>query len=205
MGKGDPRRVDAVVGGRVQHERPPAAADVQEPLACGQTQLPADQIELALLRLFEAVAPIAEVRARIDHAGAEQQAVEVVRNVIVMPDRGSVPNKRVPAPAQRRLDLGRRWSAQDAETRHPHRRQSQSKAIAKREPRAGELMPCGEHVLERAVHGERAVNPRAREPDLARLAHHVRERLRRDDDNRSVLRHGLVAQRAAVPEPHADR
>ena len=122
-----------------------------------------------------------------------------------MPDRGSIPNQRVLASVERCLDLGGRRSAQDAETRDPHRRQRKSETIADRKPRAGELVARGEHVLEPTIHRERAVNPSARKADLTRFAHHVRECPGLNHDDRAAVLCGLGTQHAAVPEAHVDR
>ena len=55
LGQSDAGRADAVAAGRVDQERPPAAADVEQPLALAQAELAADYVELALLRLLQRV------------------------------------------------------------------------------------------------------------------------------------------------------
>ena len=57
-------RSHAVVRRRVQDERAPAAADVEQPLARAQAQLAADQLELALLRGLERIAARSRSRRR---------------------------------------------------------------------------------------------------------------------------------------------
>ena len=58
-GERDADRLDPVVGGRVDHEAAPAAADVEHALALPQRELPADQLALGRLRLLERRAGVA--------------------------------------------------------------------------------------------------------------------------------------------------
>lgn len=88
--QGDPEGARAVPAGCVYDKRTPAATDVQEALAGCQRELATDEVELALLRGFERLVVAFEVGARVDHRRAEDQAVEVVRHVVVVPDRGTV-------------------------------------------------------------------------------------------------------------------
>src|SRR5215208_6717326 len=62
-----PGRVDAVVLRGVDDEPTPAAADVEETLPGFETQLPANEIELGLLRNVERIVRRAEVGAGINH------------------------------------------------------------------------------------------------------------------------------------------
>src|SRR5699024_6630508 len=63
----DAGRLYAVVLGRPEDQRTPAAADVEEALALRQPQLPADMVELLRLRDVERIVALAEIRARIHH------------------------------------------------------------------------------------------------------------------------------------------
>jgi hypothetical protein len=74
----------------VQDQRAPAAADVEQPLALSEAELAADDVELALLSLIERVVRGDEVRARVDHASTEHEAVEAIRDVVVVADGGAV-------------------------------------------------------------------------------------------------------------------
>ena len=78
---------DAVVLGRMDKHRAPAAADVEQPLARLQPELAADMVELVGLRLVDAVGEIGEIAAAVDHAFVEEEPVEVIRDVVVMLDR----------------------------------------------------------------------------------------------------------------------
>ena len=60
-GEGDADRPNPVVGGRVDHEAAPAAADIEHALVLPQGELPADQLTFGRLRLLE--------RWRPRHAG----------------------------------------------------------------------------------------------------------------------------------------
>ena len=82
------------VGGVID-QRSPAAADVEQSLACAQVELPADQLELGVLRRIQRLVMAREVRARVRHAVVEPQGVEVVAHVVVGADCGHVPGRRV--------------------------------------------------------------------------------------------------------------
>src|ERR671932_1564173 len=94
LGERDADRADAVAGGGVEQQRAPAAADVEEALAGPQAQLAADELELALLGRLERLVRVGEVGARVDHARAEEQLVEAVRDVVVVTDRRAVAGER---------------------------------------------------------------------------------------------------------------
>ena len=79
----DAVRGDAVILRRVADEPAPAAADVEKALARLQPQLAADHLQLVGLRLRDAVAPVGEVGARVDHLRVEEERVEVVGEVVV--------------------------------------------------------------------------------------------------------------------------
>jgi hypothetical protein len=73
----------AVVARRVAHQPAPAAADIEQLLARREPQLPADHVELVVLRLLERVVPVGKVRAGILHLGIEKQLVELVPQVVM--------------------------------------------------------------------------------------------------------------------------
>ncbi len=81
-----------VFAGGMNRERPPAAADVQQPQAGPQGQLGANAVELVPLRAGQRVtaARVAPVRAGVGQARVEDQLVEADRQVIVVGDDGLV-------------------------------------------------------------------------------------------------------------------
>ncbi len=83
----------AVAGCGVQGQRTPPATHIEEaePAAFVQAQLPADQVVLRLLSVFQPGGGPGEAGARIGHAGPEHQAVELVADVVVVTDHLSVP------------------------------------------------------------------------------------------------------------------
>ena len=104
----------AVVARRVDRERAPAAADVEQVIAGREHQLAADVVELVRLRRRQVFGAVAEVRARVHHLGIEPQAVELVGHVVVVFDRRAVGLARVPreplrerAPAARLIAVAR--------------------------------------------------------------------------------------------------
>src|SRR5436853_431975 len=82
--------VHAVALGRPHDQAAPPAADVEEPLARLEPQLPAHEVELVLLRLVEVAVGAAVVGAGVDHAPVEEEGVELVRRVVVIRDRPGV-------------------------------------------------------------------------------------------------------------------
>src|SRR5204862_7760607 len=84
----------AVVPGGPHGEAAPAAADVEQRLAGGETELPADEVELAGLGLLELAVGIAIVGAGVDHELVEEQRVEIVPDVVVVGDRRRVASCR---------------------------------------------------------------------------------------------------------------
>ena len=85
--------------------------------------------------------------------------------------------------------------------------------IAQRQVDVVERGACGEHVLEIALSGERAVDPRPRQPEFARFVQKMRERpaISGNDDgvrppgDRPEAGRPLSLEHAAVPEPHGHR
>src|SRR6266480_1024167 len=84
--EGDARRPGSVFLGRAQHERTPAAADVEKPLARLEHELVEDVIELLFLGELQGIGLAAEIGAGIHHVPIQPQRVEVVRNVVVVLD-----------------------------------------------------------------------------------------------------------------------
>ena len=83
LGQRDAMRRDAVVHRRVAQQAAPATADIEKPLARLKTQLPADHVELVVLRLGQGVVPVGEIGAGVLHLRIEEEGVEVVANIIV--------------------------------------------------------------------------------------------------------------------------
>ena len=101
----DPR----AVGRRgVDRHRPPATADVEEAHAGSELQLARHEIDLASLRVFEAVVGRREHGARVGHRRTEHHLVKKVRHVVVMRDRLAVARTTVQGAALLGLDRGRR-------------------------------------------------------------------------------------------------
>src|SRR6266571_6412781 len=82
--EGDARGPGSVFLGRAQHERTPAAADVEKPLARLEHELVEDVIELLLLSELQRIGLAAEIGAGIHHVPVQPQRVEVVRDVVVV-------------------------------------------------------------------------------------------------------------------------
>lgn len=80
--------VGAVLRAGVFGEGAPAAADVEEGFAGAESDLLADDGELVVLELFEGFfgVDVGDDAAGVDHAGAEEPAVEVVAAVVVVAD-----------------------------------------------------------------------------------------------------------------------
>ena len=96
-----PGGVHPVVLGRVEDQRAPAAADVEQSHARPQAELAADQLQLVPLGLGDPVAAVAgtvvdgrvgpEVGARVGHVLIQQRGVERVALVVVVADGVAVP------------------------------------------------------------------------------------------------------------------
>src|SRR6266849_10822471 len=82
--EGDARCPGAILLGRAQDERTPAAADVQKPLARPEQELVEDVIEFLFLSEFQGIGLAAEIGAGIHHVPIQPQRIEVVRNVVVV-------------------------------------------------------------------------------------------------------------------------
>src|SRR6185437_10420748 len=92
----DANRRHAVLPRRVDDERAPPAADVEQALARREAQLSADEIELGTLRFVERVRGFGEIGAGVDHAFVEEELVEVVPDVVVIMDGGAIARRLVP-------------------------------------------------------------------------------------------------------------
>ena len=93
--EGHADRAHAVVLGGVQDQRAPPAPDVEQAHARPQVELAADEIQLGALGVHERLAGVGEVRRGVGHRVVEQQFVEVVRQVVMVGDRGPVASFRV--------------------------------------------------------------------------------------------------------------
>ena len=125
----------AEVLGGVHRHAAPAAADVEEPHAGPQAELAADQVVLRALRVGQRRLRRGEVGARVGHRLAEEEAVEVVGDVVVVGDRLGVAGARVAGAAQARL-LGRRLERRAERARGARGRQQQPPAFQARLPPA---------------------------------------------------------------------
>lgn len=99
------RRAELLRG--AQHERAPAAADVEQPLAGLELDLRQDMVDLLDLRGREIFIAVLEVRARVHHVLVEPQLVELVRHVVVVLDRLLVGALRVIEVAPHARELAR--------------------------------------------------------------------------------------------------
>ena len=182
----------------VDQQRAPAAADVEQPLAGLEAQLGADQLELALLRGFQRLAGVGEVRARVDHARAEEKPVEVVRDVVVVLDRGLVARERVQPALALGLDRGHGQAPEHARPGEPDGGGEQGRAVAGGELDAVEVAAQADDRLQVgvALDVERTGHPGAREPDLVRGVEQVGDRVGRADLDDG----GAAFEDAAVPE-----
>lgn len=85
----------AVLLRRAQHQRPPAAADVEQRLPRLQADFGEDVVDLLELRFVECFVAVLEVGAGVDHVLVQPQLVEVVGDVVVVLDRFLVAFLRV--------------------------------------------------------------------------------------------------------------
>ena len=108
LGQRDPDDLDVVPGSRVDRERAPAAADVEDALTRRQRELRANELELRLLRLLERLRATREDRARVGHRAIEEQLEELVRDVVMVAYRAGVATQRGRRPRRTNSDAGRR-------------------------------------------------------------------------------------------------
>ena len=107
----------------------------------------------------------------------QNEAIEVVGDVVVMADRRAVACQRMSPAADRGLDRGDRRPAQDHGPGERATAASASRIRSRTEKLTlVELARVWQDVVEVTLDGKRAVDPGAREPELARLMEQVRER-----------------------------
>ncbi len=100
--------------GRVDGQRAPAAAHVEQPLPGLEAELATDQLQLGALRVGQGVVARGPVGTRVGHAGVQDELVEGGRQVVVAGDHGLVAGPAVPAAADAELAAGRfGWRAED--------------------------------------------------------------------------------------------
>src|SRR2546425_9631413 len=100
-------RAGAVFFRRAQDERAPAASDVEKPLAGAEHELVEDVVEFLLLGRVQGIGLAAEIGAGIHHVPIQPQRIEVVRDVVVVPDRVAVaPSRVTPDTAQAAAPAG---------------------------------------------------------------------------------------------------
>ena len=78
------------------YERPPAAADIQQPFAGPQAQLAANVLKLVALRRVQRIGGLLEVGAGVHPLLVQPQPIELVGHVIVERDRGAIAVARMP-------------------------------------------------------------------------------------------------------------
>ena len=122
---------------RIQAERAPAAADVEEPHPRrSEADLAADQLELVALRVLDGVRGVVRppVPARVGHVRVEDQRVELVGEVVVVVDRLAVAAAAVQPAAEHGLAVRRgRRRSEDAEVLG-HAQQVRQRARARAHP-----------------------------------------------------------------------
>lgn len=96
--KGDACSMGAVVDRSEFGESTPAAADIEEGFTRFQGDFLADDAEFVVLELFEGffLVDVGDYARGVDHAGAEEPAVEIVAAVIVVSDLFFILGARVP-------------------------------------------------------------------------------------------------------------
>ena len=164
-----------VVLGRVQGERAPAAADVEEPHARSEADLLADQVELVALRVSDAVRRVlgAPVARGVGHRGVEDQRVELVGEVVVVADRPAVAQLAVQPAAHPRLGLGQPWRLAhradvDGGPQRSHER-SGGRAYAGEAALRRDGPDVGQRLVEVVVHLELAGDVGLRGTELTRV------------------------------------
>jgi hypothetical protein len=80
----------AVVTGRPAHQRTPAAADVEQPLAGTQPELATDVLQLVPLSLIQRFVGTREIGAGVHALLIEPQTIELVGDVVMERDRTAV-------------------------------------------------------------------------------------------------------------------
>src|SRR5262249_30290216 len=123
----DADRVHTMMLRGVQHHAAPSAADVEQTHSRLEPELATDQLVLRVLRGFESDGWRRPHRARICERRAEQDPVEVVREVVVVRDRSRVARARVPPSVETSLlRWWRQWpdrrGADESHERSPLRR-----------------------------------------------------------------------------------
>ena len=101
LGQRDPEGPHPVLAGRMPDHATPAAADVEQPHALAQPELPRDQVVLVELRLFQRGVLGRVAGAGVGHGRAEHPLVERVGHVVVVRDRAGVAALGVPSASQR--------------------------------------------------------------------------------------------------------
>jgi hypothetical protein len=202
----DSHDAHAVVGRRVDREAAPTAAHVEQALTRLQRQLRAHELELCLLRLLECLRAAREERTAVGERLAQEEPEEVVRHVVVVPDRPSVAFGAVAAAARAQLRAGHGGRAPDAGRARSGEREPALRATVERRglPRVQQL----EHLVQ-VVHGERSGHVGAPQPELPGGAQGVPEGLGRAhvEGRPAAVRRGHLG---AVPEldgkgPRGDR
>ena len=131
-----------------------------------EPELAADELVLRGLRVLQRRRPaIDHDRARVGHRGPEHDPVEVVRDVVVVRDRGGVAFLRV-APAVQAGLLGRRRERPQSRPA-PASRSRALEPLLRAELYVGEVVAEREHREDVALDVELAGHVRATKPELA--------------------------------------
>jgi hypothetical protein len=188
-----------VVLGSVHHHPAPPAADVEQTHAGPEVELAADQLVLGLLRSIEADVGALPHAAGVGHRAAQEQAVEVVRDVIVVRNRRRVARLRVAAAVESSLLTW--WRKRSQPRRHDEL--EHGPPLPWLQAQAREAILDLERFEDVALEIEIAGHVRPAEPELTRGGGQTSERVRRSDDQRRrrVGRTGA----APVERLHGDR
>jgi hypothetical protein len=116
LADGDPDHPGVVMRRGVDRHGTPSTPDVEQALIgpLVQAQLATDQLVLGLLRLIEGGAVVDETGARVGHGGPQDQAVEIVADVVVVGDRPRVALHRMTPTTEASLFGRRRDGATNA-------------------------------------------------------------------------------------------
>ena len=170
----DPDRAHIVVARRVHCEGRPPAADVEQPHAGFERELATDELVLRLLRGFETHGRRRPHSAGVCEARAEQDVVEVVREVVVVRDRSGVSRTRMHPTAEPRF----LWRGRKRSQRRRSREPEQRGPLRRVRSQSAESVAEREHGEEIAFDVEIARDVGAPEPELTRSRDQATQRVR---------------------------
>ena len=162
--------------GGVDRKASPTATDIQQALPGPQPELAAHELELRLLSLFERGRATREDRAAIRHRPIQEQAEELVADVVVVSDRTGVTRLAVALPARPQLgDRPSRWPHQSTGTQGGDREPHPVGAVDRRGLPAVEQRQRAIEV----IHLQQPRDVGTPETELTWRPQHVRDRARR--------------------------